>query len=67
MRMSVTLDSALLFEAQQALGAPTKADTIRLALAELLRQKCREQALSHGGQIDLDGDQETLAALRAQS
>lgn len=64
-RMTVTLDPELLDEAQAVLGTATKADTLRRALEEVLRHARLARALEHQGQIDLDLDQERLAALRA--
>lgn len=65
-RMTVTLDDRLLEAAQEALGAPTKAETIRSALAESVRRKRLREAAAHRGQVGLDLDQDTLAALRAE-
>jgi Arc/MetJ family transcription regulator len=64
-RMTVTLDSALLEQARKALGAPTKSETIRIALMEVVRKRQLADALDHRGQIDLELDQEALQKLRA--
>ena len=47
------------------LGTATKADTLRQALQEVLRRARLARALEHQGRIDLDLDQDRLAALRA--
>lgn len=65
-RMTVTLDPGLLREAQEALQATSKAETLRRALAEIVRRKHLQEALDHQGKIDLDIDQEGLAKLRSQ-
>jgi Arc/MetJ family transcription regulator len=65
-RMTVTVDPRLLEEAQEVLGTSTKADTLRQALEEVLRRARLARALGHQGRIDLDLDQEKLAALRAE-
>lgn len=65
-RMTVTVDPRLLEEAQEVLGTSTKADTLRQALEEVLRRDRLARALEHQGRIDLDLDQEKLAALRAE-
>lgn len=65
-RMTVTVDIELLKAAQEALGAPTKAETIRSALAESVRRKRLAEAAAHRGQVGLDLDQATLAALRSE-
>lgn len=63
-RMTVTLDEALIEEARSALGAPTKSETIRRALEEVLRRRKLQRALEHAGSIELDLDQERLRRLR---
>ncbi len=65
-RMTVTLDPGLLREAQEALQTTSKAETLRKALAEVVRRKRLREALSHQGAISLDIDQEGLAKLRSQ-
>ena len=64
-RMTVAVDPRLLAEAQEVLGTATKADTLRRALEEVLRRARLARALEHQGRIDLDLDQDRLAALRA--
>ena len=63
-RLTITLDPTLLSQAQDVLGTPSKAETIRRALAEVIRKQRLTEALSHRGQIDLSLDQESLARLR---
>ncbi|MFQ5738141.1 MAG: type II toxin-antitoxin system VapB family antitoxin [Acidobacteriota bacterium] len=65
--MTLTIDDRLLAEAQNALQARTKAETVRLALQEALRRKRLFDALSHRGQVNLDLDQEKLKELRQHS
>jgi len=64
-RMTVTLDSALLEQAQEALGVRTKSEAIRIALTEVVRKRQLAAALAHRGQIELDLDLESLDHLRA--
>ncbi len=63
-RMTITVDPDLLEQAKQALDAPTKADTIRIALTEIVRKQRLANALEHRGRIALDLDQETLGQQR---
>ncbi|NJL28624.1 MAG: hypothetical protein HC897_12410 [Thermoanaerobaculia bacterium] len=63
-RLTITLDPTLLTQAQDALGAPSKAETIRRALVEAIRKHRLAEVLSHRGKIDLALDQESLARLR---
>ena len=63
-RMTVTVDEELLEAAQEALGAATKAETIRVSLAETVRRNRLADAATHRGKIDVDLDQATLGALR---
>lgn len=65
-RMSVTLDDALIEEAQEMLGGKTRSETIRLALTEAVRRRRLQGALKHRGRIELGVDQEELARLRAE-
>lgn len=64
--MSVTLDDRLLEEAEEALGTPSKVETIRRALSEAVRRHRLAQALTHQGKIELTLDQETLERLRQE-
>jgi Arc/MetJ family transcription regulator len=66
-RMTITLDEELIETAMEELGATTKSEAIRMALAEVVRRKRLKQALEHGGQIALDLDQDALRELRAAS
>jgi Arc/MetJ family transcription regulator len=66
-RMTITLDPDLLNRAKEALKAPTKAETVRIALTEVVRKQQLAAALQHRGRIDLDLDQETLRRLRQDS
>ena len=66
-RMTITVDPELLNQAQRALDAPTKTETIRIALAEIVRKQQLEAALHHRGRIELDLDQEKLAEMRRDS
>jgi Arc/MetJ family transcription regulator len=63
-RMTVTVDEELLEAAQEALGAATKAETIRVSLAETVRRNRLADAATHRGKIAVDLDQASLAALR---
>ncbi len=63
-RMTVTLDPDLVTRAKEALGAPTKSETIRIALTEVVRKQQLADARSHRGRIALDLDQKTLRELR---
>ena len=66
-RMTITVDPDLLNQAKEALEAPTKAETIRIALTEVVRKQQLAAALKHRGRIELDLDQETLRQLRRDS
>ena len=63
-RMTITVDPDLLDRAQQAVDAPTKAETIRIALSEIVRKQQLAAALEHRGRIELDLDQKALERLR---
>ncbi len=63
-RMTITVDPELLEQAKVALEAPTKAETIRIALSEVVRRRRLRAALTHRGRIQLDLDQEALQQLR---
>ena len=65
-RLTVTIDEELLSEAQSLLAAPTKRATIAVALRELVRDRKRQAALSHVGEVELDLDQERLRRYREQ-
>ena len=65
-RFTVTVDEDLLERAMEELGTRSKADTVRRALAEVLRRKRLGDALRHAGKIELDLDQEKLQELRAE-
>jgi metal-responsive CopG/Arc/MetJ family transcriptional regulator len=65
-RMSVTIDDQLLEEAKEALGAETRAEAIRVALAEAVRRRRLARALEHRGQFDLRGGLAELKRLRAE-
>ncbi len=64
-RMTITIDTALVSKAQAALGAHSKAETIRLALQEVLRRERLAAALAHQGKVEISLDQATLRKLRA--
>ena len=66
-RMTVNIDPDLLDQAQAALGAPTKVETIRIALAEAVRKQRLGIALQNRGQIDLELDQGNLQQQRQGS
>lgn len=63
-RLTVTVDEGLLSAAQKALQAPSKKETIRLALQEVVRRKHLANALAHQGKIKIDLDLKTLRRLR---
>lgn len=63
-RMTVTLDEQIISEARDLLKTKTKRETIETALVEVIKEKKREKALLHCGKIDIDIDQEKLAAYR---
>ena len=63
-RMTITIDEDLVSKAREALGTRTKAETIRLALREVLRRDRLAGALAHQGKVELALDQETLRKLR---
>jgi len=63
-RMTVTLDEKIVSEARDLLKTKTKRETIETALIEVIKEKKREKALQHCGEIELDIDQEGLHAYR---
>ena len=65
-RITVTIDQQLIEEARQVLCTSTKRETIELALREAVKASRRAEALSRAGRLDLELDQEGLAALRRQ-
>lgn len=65
-RMTITIDNELVNQAKKMLGAATKAETVRLALMDVLRRKRLEKALNHQGKIELALDQEKLQKLREE-
>jgi Arc/MetJ family transcription regulator len=65
-RITVTIDDSLLEEAQEALGAKTRAATIRAALEEAVRRRRLAEALRQRGQLELRGDLAELRSLREE-
>jgi metal-responsive CopG/Arc/MetJ family transcriptional regulator len=65
-RMTVTIDDALLEEAKELLGAETRAEAIRTALAEAVRRRRLSLALQQRGQFQLRGDLSELRRLREE-
>ncbi len=63
-RMTVSLDERIVSEARDLLKTKTKRETIETALIEVIKEKKREKALMHCGEIELDVDQQRLAAYR---
>lgn len=63
-RMTVTLDEKIVNEARDLLKTKTKRETIETALIEVIKEKKREKALAHCGEIELDIDQEGLRVYR---
>ncbi len=63
-RMTVTLDEKIVNEARDLLKTKTKRETIEKALIEVIKEKKREKALEHCGEIELDIDQEGLRGYR---
>ncbi len=66
-RMTVSIDDGLLANAQEALGARTKIEAIRMALEEVVRQRRLKQALKNRNQVDLSIDQARLQRLRQEA
>ncbi len=63
-RMTVSLDERIVSEARDLLKTKTKRETIETALIEVIKAKKREKAILHCGAIELDVDQQRLAAYR---
>jgi len=63
-RMTVTLDERIVSEARDLLKTKTKRETIETALIEVIKEKKREKSLMHCGKIELDVNQQKLAAYR---
>ena len=59
-RLSVTIDTALVEEARQALGTRTNRDTIIRALEEAIGRRQRQAIMSHLGSLDLDFTREDV-------
>ncbi len=64
--MSITIDDRLVDEARKALGARTRAEAIRIALREAVRQQRLAQALEHRGRVDIGLDRKTLSREREE-
>ena len=65
-RMTVSIDDSLLANAQEALGARTKIEAIRMALKEAVRQRRLKQALENRNRVDLSIDEKKLQPLRQE-
>ena len=65
-RMTVSIDDSLLANAQEALGARTKIEAIRMALKETVRQRRLKQALENRNRVDLSIDEKKLQQLRQE-
>ena len=65
-RLTVTLNEAVLEEAKSLLHARTKRETIEMALDEVIKQKRREEAIKHCGEIEIQLTQDELEAYRNQ-
>ncbi len=65
-RITVTIDDALLAEAMKALGAETRAETIRTALEEAVKRSRLTHALHQRGQFQLRGNLSELRRLREE-
>ena len=65
-RMTVSIDDGLLANAQEALGARTKIETIRMALKEAVRQRRLKQALENRNRIELSIEANQLERLRQE-
>ncbi len=63
-RMTVTLDERIVSEARDLLKTKTKRETIETALIEVIKEKKKEKSLMHCGKIELDVNQQKLAAYR---
>ena len=66
-RMSITLDNNLIDEVRKLFSGATKAEAIRLALEHAVRHGQLKKTLHHAGELDIDLDQEALAAHRSES
>jgi len=65
-RMTVTIDDELVDQAKEALGAQTRAATIRLALEEAVRRRRLAETLEQLGQLELRGGVAELRRLREE-
>ncbi|HET9766021.1 MAG TPA: type II toxin-antitoxin system VapB family antitoxin [Thermoanaerobaculia bacterium] len=65
-RMTVTIDDELLERAKEALGAQTRAATIRTALEEAVRRRRLAETLEQLGQLELRGGLAELRRLREE-
>ena len=67
MRMTVTLDDALVNELLADQAGKTKREVIETALEDALRDRRRKKALLHRGKINLSGDADDLGRMRSES
>jgi Arc/MetJ family transcription regulator len=66
-RFTATIDDKLLDEAQRALSARTKRETIEVALREVTRRAKAKKALDHKGKLNLGFSREDLLHRRDKS
>ncbi|MEI6874225.1 MAG: type II toxin-antitoxin system VapB family antitoxin [Spirochaetota bacterium] len=67
MRMTLTLDDALVNELLADQAGKTKREVIETALEDALRDRRRKKALLHRGKIILSGDAGDLERMRSES
>lgn len=66
MRLTLTLDKALLDEIVRLAGTRTKREALELALREFIRHRRLKEIVSHGGAVDLAMSVEDLLKSREE-
>lgn len=66
MRLTVTVDEALLEEARRLAGTRTKREALELALREFVRRRRLADIMAHAGAVDLTLTVEDLLKAREE-
>lgn len=67
MRLTLTVDKALLDEVVRLAGTRTKREALDLALREFIRHRRLKELISHGGAVDLAISLQDLLKSREES
>jgi len=60
MRTNIVIDDALMKEAQAALGARTKRETVEIALERVVQLKRQEEIRKYRGKLAWEGDLDAM-------